>query len=109
MAKCDCGYGCSISSCKDGCICVYYHETGLCVTRCSGDKLPPKGKIKVTSGTKVNFSAQEIKLSYVAMFLDSFLPNKIAIPAARAHISISKNLKETSLAEVVKSLGLVIL
>lgn len=106
MAKCDCGHGCSSPDCTDGCFCVYFHDTGLCVAGCAGDELPPKGKIKVTSGTKVNFCAQEIKLSYIAMFLDSFLPDQIAIPATIAYISISKSLKETSLAEVVKSLGL---
>lgn len=109
MATCDCGHGCSSGPCPDGCGCIYWHDTGHCDAWCVKDKLPPKGKIKVTSGTKVDFCAQEIKLSDIAMFLDSFLPDQIAIPAARAYIPISQDLKETSLAEVVKSLGLVTL
>lgn len=109
MATCNCGHGCSSGSCPNGCICVYYHATDECFAECVDHKLPPKGKIKVTSETKVDFCAQEIKLSDIAMFLDSFLPDQIAIPAARAYTPISQELKETSLAEVVKSLGLVTL
>jgi hypothetical protein len=107
MPTFDCGHGCAVT-CPDGGACLYCHDNGDCMLYCVGDPDLPATSKKANREDRVTFCVQGMRLSDIAVFLDRFLPDKIAIPAARAYTRVSLEVKDTPLAEVVESLGLVI-
>lgn len=106
MATCDAGHGCSIT-CPDGCGAIYWHNTGECDTWCTSKEsaLPGEKSVSAVEG-KIDLCVKDMRLVDLALFIDNVQPTKIAIPASRAYESVTIDLKETTVDNVIKSLGL---
>ena len=106
MATCDAGSGCKVT-CANGCWAIYDPKTCRCDAGCAS-RITALPSLKfATVDDKVDFCVRDIPLVDVAMLIDSIQPTKIAIPASRAYESVTIDLKETTIANLIKSLGLV--
>lgn len=109
---CNAGHGCSITCPGNSCWAIYWHDTGHCDTGCCDEaveSIRSRLLVRGTAEDKVNLACQGMPLPKLAVVLDTLLPDQIAIPAAKVSMQdeVSVELKEVSLSEVIKSLGLV--
>lgn len=105
MATCSVG-DCEIT-CPKGCVC--WQKPGKpCQCRCVHSKFEPFAD-QVSSSTIVNFCAKDMDLADLASYLNYLFPDQIAIPASKVYKQVSIQLKEVTISEVIKELGLIAL
>lgn len=66
---------------------------------------PGEKSVSAVEG-KIDICVKDMPLVDLAIFIDNIQPIEIAIPASRAYESISFDLKETTVENVIKSAGL---
>jgi hypothetical protein len=96
---------CSIT-CPNGGGCIYWRDTEECDCFCNDDQSRFKRKTPVTLDTKVDFFAQELKLSELASRLNEVLPHEISAPENPSRKMVDIELKNVSILEVIQAVGL---
>jgi len=105
----DAGHGCKIECPEDdACAAIYWVNSGECDKWCGTEPPARPGEKSVsTVEGKINICVKGMRLVDLALYIDNVQPKKIAIPASRAYESVTIDLKETTVDNVIKSFGLI--
>jgi len=102
LEDCDCNKICSEST---DCTCIWLASTGICECDCSG---PIVIGPTLLAEDRIAISSKGKTLAELGELLNGICDAELLIPAARAREVVALQSTETTVAEVVAQLGLVI-
>lgn len=95
---------------KPGCACIYVHDLGLCTCDCGdegGAVFAPGSKLGANA--RVSICTKNIPLVRLGQLLSQICAAELAIPASKVARPISLSIKKTTIGNVMKEAGLVVL
>ena len=112
--SCNCEFQCFG---EPGCVCIYVYDLEICLVDCGGGSSrtgATGGAVfrrgsKLPIDSKVNVCANKVPLGRFGEILGHICAAELAIPAAQAGQLVSLSTKKTTLAEVIKKAGMVVL